>query len=114
MHALCLLAVLPYTEAAIMEVQRYSNSAPVALPHRTQEEIILDGYVIPKDTMIVSNLYSVHHDPRYWKHPERFDPLRFLDANQTLLKPDGFAPFGIGKNMPFSTHSCKLLFVKTQ
>ena len=31
----------------------------------------------------------------------KFDPLRFLDENKKLLRPDGFAPFSIGKLFTF-------------
>ncbi|OQV16086.1 Cytochrome P450 18a1 [Hypsibius exemplaris] len=34
---------------------------------------------------------------RYWKNPEHFEPNRFLDSEQKLIRPDGFVPFSIGK-----------------
>ena len=84
-----------------MEVQRCASLVPLGVPHRSLEDIPVDGYVIPKDTLIVANLYSIHRDPRYWKNPEKFDPLRFLDENKKLLRPDGFAPFLIGELFTF-------------
>jgi long-chain fatty acid omega-monooxygenase len=61
------------------------------------EEITVDGYTIPKNTVVLANLFSIHRDPRWWKNPEKFDPFRFLDENMKLTRPDGFAPFSIGK-----------------
>ncbi|OQV17435.1 putative Cytochrome P450 2U1 [Hypsibius exemplaris] len=88
---------LPYTEAVILEVQRCANLVPLGVPHRSHEDIQVDGYTIPKDTLIVANLFSIHRDPRYWKDPEQFDAFRFLKDDKKLIRPDGFAPFLIGK-----------------
>ncbi|OWA50099.1 putative Cytochrome P450 2U1 [Hypsibius exemplaris] len=57
----------------------------------------IDGFTIPKGSMLAANLYSIHRDTRWWTNPDDFDPTRFLDANKKLLRPDGFAPFSIGK-----------------
>jgi len=89
--------LLPYTEAMILEVQRCANLVPLALPHRAREDMTIDGYTIPKDTVLIPNLFSMHQDPRWWTEPEKFDPTRFLDANMKVIKPDGFAPFSLGK-----------------
>ena len=35
------------------------------------------GFDLPKDTMVLFNVWSVHHDPRYWKQPMKFDPTRY-------------------------------------
>ena len=91
-----MIALLPYTEAVILEVQRCASLVPLGVPHMTHEDVTIDGYTIPEGTVVAANLYSIHRDPRYWKNPEKFDPLRFLDENKKLLRPDGFAPFSIG------------------
>ncbi|OQV16083.1 putative Cytochrome P450 18a1 [Hypsibius exemplaris] len=88
---------LPYTEAVILESQRCGNLVPLGVPHYSMEEIQLDGYTIPKDTLLISNLFAIHRDARYWKNPEKFDPNRFLNSEQKLIRPDGFVPFSIGK-----------------
>ncbi|OQV12856.1 Cytochrome P450 18a1 [Hypsibius exemplaris] len=73
-----------------------SNLIPIG-GRVNHEEVTVDGYTIPKNTSIILNLFSVHRDPRYWKNPEQFDPTRFLDKNKKLIKPEGFAPFSVGK-----------------
>lgn len=60
------------------------------------------GYTIPKGTVILPNLWSVHRDPALWDDPDRFNPERFLDDNGKLLKKECFIPFGIGTS--FLTH----------
>ena len=56
----------------------------------------LDGNTIHKRIVVAANLYCIHRDPCYWKNLEKVDPLRFLDKNKKLLRPDGFAMLSIG------------------
>lgn len=55
------------------------------------------GYTIPKGTVVLPNLWSVHRDPTEWDDPDSFDPTRFLDEEGTLLRKECFIPFGIGR-----------------
>ena len=87
---------MPYTDAVLSEVQRISDVAPFALPHGTLEDTTLLGYTIPKGSVIIPNLASVHQDPTLWPNPEQFNPGRFLDEQGKYRKPDEFIPFGIG------------------
>src|SRR5690606_22850895 len=51
------------------------------------------GVQLPAGVIAVPAIYLVHHNPRVWPDPERFDPSRFVDA-----KPSPYAlfPFGGG------------------
>ncbi|XP_055332394.1 cytochrome P450 2H2-like [Paramacrobiotus metropolitanus] len=89
--------LLPYTEAAILEVQRCASLVPICVLHQTLADTVIDGYTVPKGTLLAPNLYSIHHDPRYWKNPDKFDPTRFQDASGKVTHPTGFAPFQVGK-----------------
>lgn len=40
---------------------------------------------------------GVHHDPKFWPNPERFDPERFNDENKNKIQPATFIPFDIGQ-----------------
>ena len=89
---------LPYLEAVIHESLRLSSLAYLGAPHRATKDGVLQGYDVPKGTQLVFNLYSMNHDERYWQHPERFNPDRFLDKSGKFVIPNNsFAPFGIGK-----------------
>ncbi|OWA52865.1 putative Cytochrome P450 2U1 [Hypsibius exemplaris] len=99
----------------IFEIQRCGNSAPLGVAHQSREDIQLEGYTIPKDTLIISNLFSIHRDSRYWKNPEKFDPTRFLDADRKLIRPEGFIPFSIGKRVCLGEALARMeLFLSSQ
>ncbi|XP_027791244.1 cytochrome P450 2U1 [Marmota flaviventris] len=101
-------AQMPYTEATIMEVQRLTVVVPLAVPHMTSEKTVLQGYTIPKGTLILPNLWSVHRDPTIWEKPEDFYPDRFLDDQGQLLKKEFFIPFGIGKRVCMGEQLAKM------
>ncbi|NXA56085.1 CP1B1 protein, partial [Nothocercus julius] len=75
---------LPRLEAFIYETLRYSSFVPLTIPHATTTDVELDGFYIPKDTVVFVNQWSVNHDCHKWHEPQRFDPSRFLDAQQHL------------------------------
>ncbi len=49
---------LPYTEAILLEVLRYSSLVPFGIPHYTMSETELRGYHIPKDMIVLANQYG--------------------------------------------------------
>ncbi|XP_029798058.1 cytochrome P450 2U1 isoform X1 [Suricata suricatta] len=101
-------AQMPYTEATIMEVQRLTVVVPLAIPHMTSEKTVLQGYTIPKGTVILPNLWSVHRDPAIWEKPDEFYPNRFLDEQGQLIKKETFIPFGIGKRVCMGEQLAKM------
>lgn len=99
---------LPFTEATIMEVQRLTVVVPLAIPHMASETIEFRGYTIPKGTVIVPNLWSVHRDPTVWDDPDSFNPTRFLDDEGHLLRKEYFIPFGIGRRVCMGEQLAKM------
>ncbi|XP_077558119.1 cytochrome P450 2C28-like [Haemaphysalis longicornis] len=92
---------MPFTMACIREMHRWKPSSLSSVPRGTSEDVVVDGYFIPKGTTIFPNIWAVHHDPNLWKEPSKFDPSRFLSDNGTLIhpKPEYLMPFSIGKRM---------------
>uniref|UniRef100_A0A182UIL2 Cytochrome P450 n=1 Tax=Anopheles melas TaxID=34690 RepID=A0A182UIL2_9DIPT len=93
---------LPYTDAFLLEVQRFFHIVPVSGPRRTLADCSLGGYRVPKDTTVLIGLRTVHMDRDYWGDPEVFRPERFLESERdTAGKPhlhtDRLMFFGIGK-----------------
>ncbi|NXD83609.1 CP1B1 protein, partial [Halcyon senegalensis] len=75
---------LALLEAFIYEMLRYSSFVPITIPHATTDDVELDGFHIPKGTVVFINQWSVNHDSSKWPDPQRFDPSRFLDAHRHL------------------------------
>ncbi|XP_038069232.1 cytochrome P450 1A1-like [Patiria miniata] len=90
---------LPLTEACLHEVLRYSSVVPFTIPHSTTRDTQLNGYQIPKDTVIFVNLHSINQDPKLWTEPQEFNPRRFLAADGRLdpEKTASVLPFGAGR-----------------
>lgn len=88
---------LPLLQATVLEVLRKATVIPLALPHYTTEDSTVAGYYIPKGTTVLVNLWAVNHDPKHFRHPDMFNPYRFLDEDgQVLVNLQAFS-------LPFST-----------
>ena len=92
---------LPYLEATIAEIHRFSSLAPLAVPHKATVDTTLQGYNIPKGTTVLVNLWSLHHDPEIWDDPNEFKPERFLDDNGLFQTPKAgvLLPFSGGRRV---------------
>ncbi|GFU19784.1 cytochrome P450 2U1 [Nephila pilipes] len=90
---------MPYTEATIMEIMRWRTVVPINILRYTLWTTELNGYVIPKGSYVMSNLWAIHHNPEYWgPDAEIFRPERFLsDDCKNIIKSDYYIPFSIGK-----------------
>ncbi|XP_064620473.1 vitamin D 25-hydroxylase-like isoform X2 [Lineus longissimus] len=88
---------LTYVMATLLEVLRHANIAPQGVPHAASRDTMVNGYFIPKDTMVFMNLYHVHMDPKYWPEPKAFKPERWIDGQGKLIRHEAFIPFSIGK-----------------
>ncbi|XP_067685098.1 steroid 17-alpha-hydroxylase/17,20 lyase-like [Haliotis asinina] len=89
---------LPYTEAVLFESMRKGTVAPLGLPHSTTCDTTVAGYEIPKGTIVLANIFAIHHDSRHWKEPEVFNPERFLDdSGRFVPRTESWMPFAVGK-----------------
>lgn len=48
---------LPYVEALVKEVLRWHPVAPMGLPHTSSEDDVAEGYFIPKDALLLANIW---------------------------------------------------------
>ncbi|NXY69419.1 CP2J2 protein, partial [Glareola pratincola] len=87
---------MPYTNAVIHEVQRKGNIIPFNVPRLTVKDTVVDGFLITKGTLLITNLTSVMFDKNEWETPDTFNPGHFLKDGQ-FRKKESFVPFSIGK-----------------
>ncbi|CAM4597268.1 unnamed protein product [Lepidochelys olivacea] len=87
---------LPYTNAVIHEIQRYSCIAPVGVPRQCVKDTTLLGLPVPKGTVILPNICSVLSDPEQWETPHQFNPTHFLDKDGNFMSREAFLPFSAG------------------
>lgn len=69
------------------------------------EPLFIDGHFIPPGTEAGVNIYTIHHDERYFPDPYNFNPERWL-GDESILDEDGkearkimydaFTPFSSG------------------
>ncbi|XP_039258554.1 cytochrome P450 2U1-like [Styela clava] len=76
---------------------RHRTLVPLSVFHKTNEEAILYGYSIPKNTTVCPNIWAVHFDPEHFENPEEFRPGRFLDGDGKFIKSNRVIPFSVGQ-----------------
>ncbi|XP_059480644.1 methyl farnesoate epoxidase-like [Neocloeon triangulifer] len=85
---------LHYVQAATWEVLRMANLIPFTVPHFTRQKVELFGYTVPRNCLVMVNLYSVMMDD-YWGDPETFRPERFI-KDGVCVKNERLILFGMG------------------
>ncbi|KAI3698961.1 hypothetical protein L2E82_42902 [Cichorium intybus] len=89
---------LNYLKAVIKETHRLYPVAPLLMPRESRDRCVLDGYEIPKKTLVYVNIWAVGRDPKCWERPEEFKPERFVDSRVDYKGNDfEFIPFGSGR-----------------
>lgn len=88
--------VLPYTEATILECLRYASSPIV--PHVATENASVAGYGVEKGTVVFINNYELNTSDKYWDHPEKFDPSRFLEKTKMRVRRNSQCDSGMESN----------------
>ncbi|XP_021714305.1 abscisic acid 8'-hydroxylase 4-like [Chenopodium quinoa] len=72
------------------------------------EDVVYDGYLIPKGWKVLPLFRNIHHNPAFFQDPERFDVSRFEAATMNN-KPHTFMPFGYGAHACPGNEVAKLL-----
>lgn len=104
---------LHYLDCVIREGCRISPVLFNSSARLLNQDIELEGYTLPRGTMLASCAYLVHMRPDNYLDPERFDPERFK-AN----KPDPYkwVPFGGGirrcLGMSFALYEMKVVIAE--
>ena len=89
---------MPYSMAVVYEIFRVASVAPLGLPHKTSEEVKIGDLIIPQDSMVMANLWSINNQPDLWKNAKEFCPDNFLqeDGSLSLRSTRNLASFSFG------------------
>jgi cytochrome P450 len=81
-----------FLDAVVHETLRLRPVAPITV-RLTKEPLVLDGFTVPPETLVVPFIALVHRRPDIYPDPDVFRPERFLG-----VRPNAFSwiPFGGG------------------
>jgi len=91
---------MKYLDMVICEALRMWS--PAALTNRECSKDynlqLSDGNTLKLKSGDILNIpiYSIHHDPKYFEDPEKFDPERFSDERKGSILDGSYIPFGYG------------------
>ncbi|KAF5961920.1 hypothetical protein HYC85_003129 [Camellia sinensis] len=88
------LSKLHYLQAIIYETYRLFPAAPLLLPHVSSDDCIIEGFNVPRDTILLVNAWAIHRDPKVWDDPTSFKPERFEGGE---IEGHKLLPFGLGR-----------------
>ena len=90
---------LPYIDALIKELLRWSPPVPLSSPNRAMQDDVYRGYFIPRGATVIQNVWAISRDPSVYPDPDVFNPDRFLKDGK--INPLVFDPedrvFGAGR-----------------
>lgn len=90
------LTSMKYLDAFIAEVLRLFPATTRLERIAREDHTFENGIQVERGTIIQIPIYNVHHDPKYFKDAENFDPDRFLPENRGEIKRGSYLPFVIG------------------
>ncbi|XP_057376934.1 cytochrome P450 4C1-like [Daphnia carinata] len=89
------LSDLTYLECCIKEAMRMYSPVPHIERH-VKEDFKIGDYLIPSGSDIILLLYGLHHNPRLYPNPCKYDPERFLPDRIEGHHPYSYIPFSAG------------------
>lgn len=100
------VASMKYLHSVVKETLRLYPGGPLSAPHESTEVVTVEGYHIPKKTMLLMNVWAIGRDPTVWgKDASEFKPERFMEelrghddyTDLTGTQDIRMLPFGAGR-----------------
>jgi cytochrome P450 len=94
---------LPYTLQVVKESMRLFPPAYV-MGRKAIRDVEIGPYLFKRGSIVLINIFGMHHSPTYFRDPERFDPDRFELAAEKALPKGAYMPFGGGPRVCIGNH----------
>uniref|UniRef100_A0A4W4G811 Cytochrome P450, family 27, subfamily B, polypeptide 1 n=1 Tax=Electrophorus electricus TaxID=8005 RepID=A0A4W4G811_ELEEL len=101
------VAAMPLLKAVVKEIHRLYPAIPGNARVIADRNIIVGGYIIPKNTLITLCNYATSRDPVQFSEPDAFQPQRWLNHDRKH-HPYACLPFGVGKRSCIGSRIAKL------
>ncbi|XP_028801273.1 geraniol 8-hydroxylase-like [Neltuma alba] len=114
------ISELPYLNAVVKETLRLHPPVPFLIPRKSDNDVQVGGFVVPKNSQILVNVWAMGRDSRVWKEPDSFEPERFMEGHDHHKvdfkgRDFEFIPFGAGRRicpgLPLANRSVHLMLV---
>lgn len=92
------LPKLVYTRKLLSETMRLYPPGWV-LGRLAVDDVQLGDYLIPKGSTLLVSEWVMHHNPRYFPDPEKFDPERWTPESIASRPKFSYIPFGAGPHI---------------
>lgn len=86
---------LPYARRVLSEALRLYPPAWI-MGRQSLAAFEVGGYTLPAGATVIMSQWAMHHDPRFWPDPFRFDPDRWTAEAQAERPRFAYFPFGGG------------------
>ncbi|WMV47015.1 hypothetical protein MTR67_040400 [Solanum verrucosum] len=94
------VAKLSYLRCVVKETFRIHPPAPFLIPRKAVEDVEFCGYIIPKDSQVLVNIWAIRHDSSLWEDPLDFKPERFWESDIDVRGQNfELIPFGAGRRI---------------
>nr|XP_029731420.1 probable cytochrome P450 9f2 isoform X1 [Aedes albopictus] len=94
------LQQMEYMDMVVSETLRKWPPGVISDRYCNKNYLYDDGrgtrFLIEKGQVVMIPAYCIHHDPRNYSDPDRFDPERFNEANRAQINTGIYIPFGVG------------------
>ena len=77
---------LQFVRQIVKEVLRWRPPLPNAIPHLVIEDDEYEGYFIPKGSLVIGNIWTMHLDPKRYPDPLSFNPDRYEGSRKSAFE----------------------------
>jgi cytochrome P450 len=89
------LEQMPYLEMVLKESMRLLPVTAV-VSRQAVENVVLQGYTLPKNSVVLIAPWTLHRNPEYFPNPLEFNPERFHRDRQDKIPKFAYLPFSGG------------------